>query len=77
MILKNYQDNTTAQVIFKTDKDAYTLSLNKEEDHFNGTINLPNSNPSIWTAYFTNKWWNKFGSIRYRCELWKLFRWRC
>ena len=41
LILKNYQDNTTAQVIFKTDKDTYTLSLNKEEDHFNGTINLP------------------------------------
>ena len=41
MILKNYQDNTTAQVIFKTDKDTYTLSLNKEEDHFKGTINLP------------------------------------
>ena len=31
LILKNYQDNTTAQVIFKTDKDTYTLSLNKEE----------------------------------------------
>lgn len=41
LILKNYQDNTIAQVIFKTDKDTYTLSLNKEEDHFNGTINLP------------------------------------
>lgn len=41
LILKNYQDNTTAQVIFKTDKDTYTLSLNKEEDHFKGTINLP------------------------------------
>ena len=41
LILKNYQDNTTAQVVFKTDKDTYTLSLNKEEDHFNGTINLP------------------------------------
>lgn len=41
MILKNYQDNTITQVIFKTDKDTYTLSLNKEEDHFNGTINLP------------------------------------
>ena len=41
MILRNYQDNTIAQVIFKTDKDTYTLSLNKEEDHFNGTINLP------------------------------------
>ena len=41
LILKNYQDNTTAQVIFKTDKDTYTLFLNKEEDHFNGTINLP------------------------------------
>ena len=41
LILKNYQDNTTAQVIFKTDKDTYTLSLNKEEDHFNWTINLP------------------------------------
>ena len=41
MILKNYQDNTTAQVIFKTDKDTYTLSLNKEEDHFKETINLP------------------------------------
>ena len=41
LVLKNYQDNTTAQVIFKTDKDTYTLSLNKEEDHFNGTINLP------------------------------------
>lgn len=40
LILKNYQDNTTAQVIFKTDKDTYTLSLNKEENHFNGTINL-------------------------------------
>ena len=31
LILKNYQDNTIAQVIFKTDKDTYTLSLNKEE----------------------------------------------
>lgn len=41
LILRNYQDNTIAQVIFKTDKDTYTLSLNKEEDHFNGTINLP------------------------------------
>ena len=41
LILKNYQDNTTAQVVFKTDKDTYTLSLNKEEDPFNGTINLP------------------------------------
>ena len=41
LILKNYQDNTTAQVIFKTDKDTYTLSLNKEEDHFKETINLP------------------------------------
>ena len=41
LILKNYQDNTITQVIFKTDKDTYTLSLNKEEDHFNGTINLP------------------------------------
>lgn len=41
MILRNYQDNTIAQVIFKTDKDTYTLSLNKEEDPFNGTINLP------------------------------------
>ena len=41
LILKNYQDNTTAQVVFKTDKDTYTLSLNKEEDHFNGTINRP------------------------------------
>lgn len=41
LILKNYQDNTTAQVIFKTDKETYTLSLNKEEDHFKGTINLP------------------------------------
>ena len=41
LILKNYQDNTIAQVIFKTDKDTYTLSLNKEEDYFNGTINLP------------------------------------
>ena len=41
LILKNYQDNTTAQVIFKTDKDTYTLSLNKEGDRFNGTINLP------------------------------------
>ena len=41
LILKNYQDNTIAQVIFKTDKDTYTLSLNKEEDRFNGTINLP------------------------------------
>ena len=41
LILKNYKDNTTAQVIFKTDKDTYTLSLNKEEDHFKGTINLP------------------------------------
>lgn len=41
MILKNYQDNTTAQVIFKTDKDTYTLFLNKEEDPFKGTINLP------------------------------------
>lgn len=41
MILENYQDNTTAQVIFKTDKDTYTLSLNKEEDHFKETINLP------------------------------------
>ena len=40
LILRNYQDNTIAQVIFKTDKDTYTLSLNKE-DHFNGTINLP------------------------------------
>lgn len=40
LILKNYQDNTPAQVIFKTDKDTYTLSLNKEEDPFNGTINL-------------------------------------
>lgn len=40
-ILKNYQDNTIAQVIFKTDKDTYTLSLNKEEDHFKETINLP------------------------------------
>lgn len=41
LILKNYQDNTIAQVIFKTDKDTYTLSLNKEEDHFKETINLP------------------------------------
>lgn len=41
LILRNYQDNTIAQVIFKTDKDTYTLFLNKEEDHFNGTINLP------------------------------------
>ena len=41
LILKNYQDNTTAQVVFKTDKDTYTLSLNKEEDHFNGTRNRP------------------------------------
>lgn len=41
MILRNYQDNTIAQVIFKTDKDTYTLFLNKEEDPFNGTINLP------------------------------------
>lgn len=41
LILKNYQDNTIAQVIFKTDKNTYTLSLNKEEDRFNGTINLP------------------------------------
>ena len=41
LILKNYQDNTTAQVVFKTDKDTYTLSLNKEEDHFKETINLP------------------------------------
>lgn len=41
LILRNYQDNTTAQVIFKTDKDTYTLSLNKEEDHFKETINLP------------------------------------
>ena len=40
LILKNYQDNTTAQVIFKTDKDTYTLSLNKE-DSFKGIINLP------------------------------------
>lgn len=40
LILRNYQDNTIAQVIFKTDKDTYTFSLNKE-DHFNGTINLP------------------------------------
>lgn len=40
LILKNYQDNTTAQVIFKTDKDTYTLSLNKE-DPFKGIINLP------------------------------------
>ena len=31
LILRNYQDNTIAQVIFKTDKDTYTLSLNKEE----------------------------------------------
>lgn len=41
LILRNYQDNTIAQVIFKTDKDTYTLFLNKEEDPFNGTINLP------------------------------------
>ena len=41
LILRNYQDNTIAQVIFKTDKDTYTLSLNKEEDHFKETINLP------------------------------------
>lgn len=41
LILKNYQDNTITQVIFKTDKDTYTLSLNKEENRFNGTINLP------------------------------------
>lgn len=41
LILKNYQDNTIAQVIFKTDKDTCTLSLNKEEDHFKETINLP------------------------------------
>lgn len=39
LILKNYQDNTTAQVIFKTDKDTYTLSLNKEGP-FKGIINL-------------------------------------
>lgn len=41
LILRNYQDNTIAQGIFKTDKDTYTLFLNKEEDPFNGTINLP------------------------------------
>lgn len=41
LILRNYQDNTIAQGIFKTDKDTYTLFLNKEEDPFNGAINLP------------------------------------
>ena len=39
--IKKDSYNINIDLILKNYQDKYTLSLNKEEDHFNGTINLP------------------------------------
>ena len=39
--IKKDSYNINIDLILKNYQDTYTLSLNKEEDHFKGTINLP------------------------------------